>query len=79
MFRYRLLGKTFIAQKIQNYFIEVVNTNSRNILIAHVLLTEKNRQRPEELRKYIFIKKHISLPICVCVVDVCVCGVCVCV
>ena len=51
--RYRLLGKTNrVVDKLQRHFLASINTNTQNVLNAHVFASEENLSHAEKLNRY---------------------------
>ena len=50
--RYKIVGRhRNVLDKQQKYFIEVVNSNTKNVVYAHVLFREEYAMKAESLKK----------------------------
>lgn len=50
---YRLMGQSHtVVEKLRLYFLETVNSNTKNIINAHVLMSEENAMKIEALKRY---------------------------
>jgi len=58
---YRLLGQANkVTEKIRLHFLETVANSSKNLLNAHVLMSEENAKKIEKLKKYFSSLVHFK-------------------
>eukprot|EP01116_Phalansterium_solitarium_P025632 TRINITY_DN9902_c0_g2_i1.p1 TRINITY_DN9902_c0_g2~~TRINITY_DN9902_c0_g2_i1.p1 ORF type:complete len:1117 (+),score=551.47 TRINITY_DN9902_c0_g2_i1:130-3480(+) len=52
----RLLGQSYLVlEKLQRAFADLINTNAKNVLYAHALMSDANARQPELLRHMKFV------------------------